>query len=713
LFAGGQSLYVVDSRRRTASVTDPETMRVRERLSLAAQPGPEQSVVDDAGRLWVVDKDRGGLTWFDGGKRVRPDVGGATARLVLVQGRPVLVDLAQSRLGALSAAGAVETWSCLEVRPGDTAQVLGSSVSPRVFAAVRTTGTLVASTVGRDDCDLSVEVGKAGDEFGQLVESGGFVFVPNRTSGRTVVVDTMAGRVAADLAVVKPGSRLELLAKDGFVFYNDLDGDDAGVIKFDGGVWRKGRSLKKYDRSDTGRGILTPDEEKDPAKEPPTQPGEKPEKDPPPGPPGENNPPPPPPGGPQPPGASPPPPPEGGPVPLTVEVSGGGSVFAENPAPAGLPAGAECAAGSSCLWRYPAGTRVTLRVPESAGGANLTALDGCDSSDSAGGNRTCVLTLNAPRSVRAVFETSQPVKVILTATRQGNGTLSATPAGGSTTSCDPTCTIDVDAGTRVTLRANPAAGNEVAGWTGVQGCGAGDTTCAFAVNANTPVTVEFAQVARLTVNIAGDGTGTVSGQGLSCGGGTCTGTYRVGTDVSLTASPGQRSSFAGWSGCSPAGSRTCSVTVGGDTSVRVTFDRVPDTTPPNISLSGGGQTVTPTSGSRTINLSGGQTTVRLTARASDDGSDITDTSILAGFMHLECGNVAGTDSQPVIADGFEKPVRSSSGDTVSYTADVDRCADFDADFPVLLSAEGYYKARATSEGGTSDNTDALNINYTR
>jgi len=277
--AGGPSLYIVDGSRRIASVADPVTLTVRERLSLAAQPGPGQSVVDDAGRLWVVDSAGGGLTWFDGGKRVRPDGADRAARLVLVAGRPVLVDVRRPRVGRLGADGGVRSWSCLDTRAGDQAQLLGSAVAGRVYAAVSATGTLVAAGVDGDDCALAVPVGDPGDEFGPLVEAGGFVLVPDRTTGRTVVVDMSARRVAARLDVVKPGARLELLVKDGVVFYNDLDGDKAGVIRFDSGQWRLGRALLKYNRAKSGEGILTPSGGAGPGPPPdqPDQPGRQPD----------------------------------------------------------------------------------------------------------------------------------------------------------------------------------------------------------------------------------------------------------------------------------------------------------------------------------------------------------------------------------------------------------------------------------------------------
>ncbi|HEU4426750.1 MAG TPA: hypothetical protein VFR67_29810, partial [Pilimelia sp.] len=538
LFAGQQTVYVVDGQRRTASVTDPASLRVRDRLSLAAQPGPEQAVVDDAGRLWVIDRGQGGLTWFDGGKRVRPEVGDAGSRLVLVQGRPVLVDTARSRLGALSAAGTVDAWSCFEVKAGDRAQVLGSQSSARVFAVVSATGTLVASAIGHDDCRLSVDVGQAGDRFGPLVESGGYVFVPNQTSGRTVIVDVTAGRVVADLAVVKRGARLELLAKDGFVFYNDLDGEEAGVIKFEGGVWRKGRSLKKYDRSDQGRGILTPVGDELPKRETPIEDRDRnggkngdtprdPRQDPPPGPPAPPGAPPPPPLPPAPPAPPPPPPPPGESVPLTVRVVGAGSVFAESPAPDGLPAGTQCGADATCEWRYPAGTRVVLRAPLTVGEATLDGMSNCQSSSDVGGNRMCALTLNSAASVQATYVTPPPpVPVNLIVNVSGSGTVS-----GGGIDCPPTCTVTVEAGTRITLRATPGGGFTFEGWGGA--CN-GTGSCTVTVNSDTTVSASFRERPRLTVQSPSNGS--VTGSGINCPS-DCTNTYNLNQTVTLTARP--------------------------------------------------------------------------------------------------------------------------------------------------------------------------------
>jgi hypothetical protein len=423
--------------------------------------------------------------------------------------------------------------------------------------------------------------------------------VPNYANGHTVVVDVAAGRVAADLAVVQPGSRLELLAKDGFVFYNDLDGDRAGVITFEAGRWRVGKSLKKYDESDTGKGILTPagdQEGKDPSKkdspagQEPTEDGES--KSPEPGTgspePGAENPGP---GGespvPGPGGGGPSPGPGGGGSPspgpsspgvglvaLTVQVTGGGSVIAQSPAPAGMSVGVQCT--SSCQWQYPRNTDVVLRAPLTVGGATFGSFAGCDSVRSTTGSKLCELTLTGPKQVSAVFvPPAAPAKVTLTAGHIGTaGKLTATVAGGSTFTCDSTCSqvrIQVVKGTGVNLKAFPAAGNEIAGWFGAS-CGR-DAVCPVTVSSTRTVTVVFRALVKLTVTRSGSGK--VTGTGINCGSGSgetdCTATVSQGTDIILTATPGSTAVLNNWSFACSGFALKCTVDMSKDKTVSAAF----------------------------------------------------------------------------------------------------------------------------------------------
>jgi hypothetical protein len=94
----------------------------------------------------------------------------------------------------------------------------------------------------------------------------------------------------------------------------------------------------------------------------------------------------------------------------------------------------------------------------------------------------------------------------------------------------------------------------------------------------------------LTVAVAGSGTGTITGSGISCPA-ACTSSYLAGTDVALAAHAASGSTFSGWSGaCSGAGA--CTATVSSDERVTATFAGKPPPgsagkfPPPNTVITG-------------------------------------------------------------------------------------------------------------------------------
>ncbi len=730
VYAGKSATFVVDGQRRTASVVDPQSLRVRQRLALAAQPGPGQSVVDEAGRLWVVDAN--GLAWFDSaGKHVRPDVGGAGMRLVLVAGRPVLVD--RSRVGELNNDGRVKSWSCLELPEGGQAELLGSATLGRVLAAIPATGTLVVAGDGGEDCGQTVDVGRPGDSFGPLVESGGFVFVPNRTSGRTAVVQLSSRQVVANLDVVKAGARLELVAKDGLVFYNDLDGDRAGVIRFDGGRWRLGQSLRKFAAGTSNTKILTPggnNRPKQPKQNAPQKPGQPPQQpqqqpdnpggtpppdgsagDPagpnPPG--GPDNPPPPadqPDGGPSPTSPPPPPPQEPGAPPtaaLTVQVVGAGSVTAASPAPTNVAtAGTQCVADATCVWEYPVGTTAVLQIPTAPSpDVLLGPLTGCTTQNVTADSVACSVLINGAANVTATFVPKPPVQVTLTLAVTGAGSVTASPAGGAPVTCPAACTLTVVAGTAVELAASPGGGSYLSDW-GSAGCSPSASTCGVTMAEDRAVTVTFAPFLDLTVRTGGNGAGSVSGPGLACGGGTCTGSYRAGDVVVLSATTGARSSFDGWTGCPAPSGTTCSVTMAANTAVTATFSLLPDTTAPTLEVSGGGQTATLTTGA-SVNRSGAATVIDIFVTATDPESAVTHIELQNNFQD-DCSANGETRHDPARFDSA-----SSNSGSLTYVLDMATLACGSQH----LSQGGFaITVRATSAGGTSAFTQAFVVHYT-
>jgi hypothetical protein len=80
----------------------------------------------------------------------------------------------------------------------------------------------------------------------------------------------------------------------------------------------------------------------------------------------------------------------------------------------------------------------------------------------------------------------------------------------------------------------------------------------------------------LEVTESGSGAGTVKSQpaGIDCAS-ACATEFTEGTEVTLTATPATGSAFAGWSGAGCAGTGTCHLSLGADTTVSAEFETAP------------------------------------------------------------------------------------------------------------------------------------------
>src|SRR5580704_7047285 len=166
----------------------------------------------------------------------------------------------------------------------------------------------------------------------------------------------------------------------------------------------------------------------------------------------------------------------------------------------------------------------------------------------------------------------------------GDGTVSSTPPG---ISCQPTCGATFKIGTKVALTATPTGGSMFAGWG--DAC-SGMSSCTVTLEENTSAVATFSLLPLLTVTNNGTGLGSVTSNpsGIDCGH-TCSAAFRPGTQVTLTATPGSNSSFAGWSGGGCSGnSSTCTLILSANTQVSASFGA---TTIPvlSVALSGTGQ----------------------------------------------------------------------------------------------------------------------------
>ena len=247
---------------------------------------------------------------------------------------------------------------------------------------------------------------------------------------------------------------------------------------------------------------------------------------------------------------------------LSTSVAGTGSGII-----ASSPAGINC--GVDCSEAITPGTVVTLTATSNAT-STFTGWSGACS-----GTGTCVVTMDAAKSVTATFAIR---RYTLNVPRIGAGTVTSSPAG---INCGVDCVEDYDAGTVVTLTPAPDAASSFAGWSGA--C-SGTAACAVTMDAAKSVTATFvANQFALSVTRSGSGSGAVSSSpaGITCGL-DCSEIYNASTVVSLTATSDASSTFTGWSGaCTGTGS--CVVTMTAAKSVDAAFTIRPNIWTPQTS----------------------------------------------------------------------------------------------------------------------------------
>lgn len=242
----------------------------------------------------------------------------------------------------------------------------------------------------------------------------------------------------------------------------------------------------------------------------------------------------------------------------------GGSVTSDVP-------GIGC--GDSCVGSYGAGVEVTLTpsgYPVVWGGA-------CS------GSGACVVPMTRARAVTASIAggglTHAPVAVGST----GKGSIVSVPAG---IACAAICGAQFPVGARIVLRAVPAPGWLLAGWSG--SCRGVALSCTVNADGATAAMASFVEAGTLfpvAATRAGQGRVTSRPSGLDCGG-ACTGSFAAGSRVTLEATPSKRWTFVRWSGACKGRKSSCVLEMDGAKSVSATFGRQADPTPPRVTALG-------------------------------------------------------------------------------------------------------------------------------
>jgi len=286
-------------------------------------------------------------------------------------------------------------------------------------------------------------------------------------------------------------------------------------------------------------------------------------------------------------------------VQLSVTVIGGAGNFVSG-------GGIGCDVNQTCTAGEAPNTTVTLTA-NAVGGASVL-WSGCTST---AGN-TCSVTMGTtPSAVTASFSggSAPPISTNqLNVTVKGDGyvtvlvgsaTIYCTSAGGSG------CTATVPAGSSLTLSAVPASGvsGDFQHWLG--DCSSfTTTTCTLTMSSAKNVEADFVGTSTTyLLNGQVNGSGTISGAGLSCSSGASTGcsvAQAASATLILTATPSFGATFTGWGGaCSGTG--TCTVSMTTAKTVIATFTtaaRLSTTAQLSIGVAGAG-TVKATAGSCT------------------------------------------------------------------------------------------------------------------
>ena len=207
---------------------------------------------------------------------------------------------------------------------------------------------------------------------------------------------------------------------------------------------------------------------------------------------------------------------------------------------------------------YSAGTAVTLKPVPSANW-RFDHWEGALSGSTNPGE----VTMDANKTVTAVFVEVTPTTYTLTANVTGQGTVAMDPTGGV-----------YSAGTVVTLTPIPSNGWRFDHWEGTLSGSAVPTT--LTVTANATVTAAFVLVPpptyTLTANVTGQGTVAMDPTG---------GVYPVGTVVTLTPTPANGWRFDHWEGAISGSTVPTTLTITANATVTAVFVLVP---PPTYTL---------------------------------------------------------------------------------------------------------------------------------
>ncbi|MBP2329594.1 hypothetical protein JOF56_009979 [Kibdelosporangium banguiense] len=247
------TLYTFDTHSGMLASTDPETLIPQGRPQpLAAGIAPDGLAVDSRGQPWAAGQQTGELVWLsEGQRRTRPAALPGTPRLTATQDQPALVDPARGTAELLDPDTSAVTRSARpDIRTGDMVAVSGSPDRSRLLLSVGTRGAFIMCTFDTASCTTPLTVGAPHSDLGVPVEVDHYAVVPDYATGQASIIDLTTMRLVAQRQLFDHPVRFELLSRDGIIFFNDPNGNRAGVLDLAGDV----RIITKYNPAASGNG---------------------------------------------------------------------------------------------------------------------------------------------------------------------------------------------------------------------------------------------------------------------------------------------------------------------------------------------------------------------------------------------------------------------------------------------------------------------------
>ncbi|MDT7789024.1 MAG: hypothetical protein QOF58_7443, partial [Pseudonocardiales bacterium] len=230
---GPDVLHVADVHSGQVASVDTASLATRNKAQrLADAFKPENVVVDGRGRLWALDDNSGDLVWLNNGERRSRGTATKSVRLTVTNGKPALVDSEHGTVELLNPETGNVARSIQLGVPAGAVAIGGSADRARVLIA---TGQGELTSCAFDTgCAAPVQVGAAGAGLGTPIEVDNRAVVPDYSTGQATIVDLATSRVVAQRQLFDKPTRFELIARDGIVFFNDPDGNTAGVLDLSG-----------------------------------------------------------------------------------------------------------------------------------------------------------------------------------------------------------------------------------------------------------------------------------------------------------------------------------------------------------------------------------------------------------------------------------------------------------------------------------------------